>query len=247
MRGVVHNIIAYERAMIQFAKAMEAGPAELVKGYIYDTSVSRYRNLATGRLVSRSRIIDLMESSTASRARSIQQGTVAMMEERISPSTWLSRSSSMLKREYLQQAALGAGGWDRLTPADYGRIGGRLRGEYGRMARLAQEVRDGTVTPAQALNRIDMYMGNARQQFWLTERERLSRPKEGMATLERRILDKQAQNCPDCITYYDQGWQPAGVLPVPSQACVCDGNCRCTLERREVPEAQVRDMIGSKR
>ena len=59
----------------------------------------------------------------------------------------------MLKREYLQNAALGAGGWDRLTQADYGRIGGKLRAEYARLANMAEQVAAGEVTAAQAINR----------------------------------------------------------------------------------------------
>ena len=79
--------------------------------------------------------------------------------------SWLSAQKLMLKREYLQNAALGAGGWDRLTARDYGRIGGHLSAEYGRLASMAEQIAAGEVTLPQALNRITMYQGGARRMY----------------------------------------------------------------------------------
>ena len=52
-------------------------------------------------------------------------------------------------------------------------------------------------------------------------------------------------NCDDCVGYAAQGWQAEGVLPVPGEASQCLGNCRCTLDRKEVPMADAGGMIGT--
>ncbi len=48
----------------------------------------------------------------------------------------------------------------------------------------------------------------------------------------RRFL-KNGNNCPDCIDYAEQGLQLIGYLPVPTEKCFCNTNCKCTIEYYE--------------
>jgi len=219
---------------------------DLLPGFEWDPRASRYRDLSTGRFVARKTILELLEkASSASEAR-LADLTTAAIEGRLSSAAWFREAAAELKRIHLINAALGAGGWDRLTQADYGRVGGHLRFEYSHLRKFAQDIAEGKTTLPQALNRVHMYLGNARKEFWNAERLRLPSDRPGMVTVERRMLGV-AEHCVDCLNYYGQGWQPAGHLPLPGELSVCDGNCRCTLIRREVPFSEANEWIGTMR
>ena len=219
----------------------------LLQGYVFDRRSGRYVREATGRFVSRSKIVDLLERSIQGRERRLYVGARRAVAGEISPSVWLSRTKTMLKRQYLQDAALAAGGWDRLTPADYGRIGGRIRGQYRYLATMAEGIRDGTISEAQAVSRMRMYVGEARRQFYEVERERRPPPPPGKTRLERRLLAaKDKGNCADCLRYYGMGWQIEGVLPVPGAESICGGNCRCEIIVKIVDTERAEAVIGTK-
>ena len=99
----------------------------LIQGYIFNRKAKRYMRVGKPGFVSRSKIISLLERSIHGRERRLFEGARRAVDGDAKPMVWLSRTKTMLKRQYLQNAALAAGGWDRLTPADFGRIGGKLR------------------------------------------------------------------------------------------------------------------------
>ena len=220
---------------------------QLLQGYVWDKRVSRYRRSDTGRFVARKRIVRLLERSISQRERRLNDGVLAYMEGRISPEAWKSKTRMLLKRQYLQGAALSHGGWDQLTFREYGRVGGKLGWEYARLNEMAVQIQAGEVTPAQALNRMRMYAGNARHEFLQGEREMLAMPPEGKAILERRLLSPEAESCQECLDYYDRGWEPAGSLPLPTEACQCNGGCRCDIIRKTVDAGDVFDRLGTKK
>ena len=215
----------------------------ILRGYVWDPDLQQYRG-PRGTFVKRQKITALLERSINGRERRILDGAQALYDGKITPKVYAARTAELVKRQHLQNSALAAGGWDRLTPADYGRIGGNLRSEYKHLAGLANGIANGTVSTAQAQNRLHMYMGNARKEFYAVERAHLPKPKAGMTRMERRQLNP-ADHCGDCIGYAAQGWQAEGILPVPGEGSQCDGNCRCSLDRKETPIADAGTMIGT--
>lgn len=205
-------------------------------GYTYDASSGRYRRADTGRFVKRDTITDLLETSISQRARDIRKGFEAVLNEELGTTPWLHRTALELKREHLELAALAAGGWDRLTPADYARIDGRLNFDFKHLATMAREISEGTVSLAQGLNRLDMYLGSARREYLDIERNgRLARVKDGYALIAKRHLAPHAIHCTSCEEYALWPWRPADVVPVPTEACLCGNACRCDIEYKETP------------
>lgn len=228
----------------------EQEPLELA-GYSWDPMAGQYRSDRTGRLVSRQRILELLERSTQQDERDQHAGLEALFLGLLALSVWYARAGAILKRQHLRSAALAAGGWGQLDVDDLAAVADTLGVELGYLARLGQQIADGEVTERQATNRMNMYVGHGRQQYFTVERGRLlagvavaQRLRPGTTILERRRLDPTAKNCPDCIRYQDQGWQLVGALPLPTEQSVCDGNCRCTLQRREVPTDEVGRWVG---
>lgn len=221
-------------------------PTDYLPGYRWDGRLHRYVNVASGRFVGRQAILDLLDAEIAQREREMGRLLMAFMNGELVPGVWLHEMQTALRRTHLQMAALGAGGWERLTPADYGRIGGYLAADYRRLAEFARALEAGELTPAQALARMGLYLGNARRNFWHGQE-----PTPGVAgrvVLFRRELG-MAEHCDDCVGYAGLGWQRAdsGLAPAPGEGSVCLTNCRCTRRRVEVPAADVEQWIGSQR
>jgi hypothetical protein len=219
--------------------------ADILPGYTYNRQTSRYRDQSSGRFVSRRDVLDLLDRQITGAERRLSDLTTAMHEGRIAPGVWAEQMRTEVRRLHSQNAAVGMGGWDRMDARAWGRIGGNLRSDYQRIVQLAHDIVDGKATLPQALARVHGYVGSARVEFWAAERQNMQ-PAEGMILIERRRLGV-AEHCEDCISFYDSGWQNQEVLPVPGERSRCRSNCRCGLDRREIPQADLADWIGTKR
>lgn len=211
-------------------------------GYQWDRSVARYRSTSRGQFVSRTRIMSLLDTQISTAEQRLGELVTAMHEGTMSHGFGQTLMRDELRRLHLQNAALGAGGFDRLTFREYGRAGRLLRDDYQRMTRLLNEMKAGKVTLPQALQRVHGYVGSARVNF--LEAERDAARASGHAFEERRRLGA-AEHCPDCVGYANLGWQPLGVLPVPGQSSRCGNKCRCNMERREVTEDMQRERMAA--
>jgi hypothetical protein len=172
-------------------------PSSLLPGYTWEPDTARYRG-ADGRFVARTRITDLLGDAITQNERAMLRTVTAYHEGGLDARAWIADQTLALKREYLQNAALAAGGWDRLTARDYGRIGGKLRAEYARIANLGEQIAAGEVTLPQALNRVHMEQGGARSIYYQTERDHLPAAERGKVYIERRALGA-SEHCPSCF------------------------------------------------
>jgi hypothetical protein len=196
--------------------------------------------------VARRDILGLLESQSSATEARAGDLTNAVMEGRISPTVWQEEMRTELRRQILQQEALGAGGWDNLGPRQYGRAGADLRDLYARIAGTARDIADGNISAAQALARANEYAGHARSHFYTAERETVKPTTPNKVILERRMLGGGGRTCNDCVSFYDAGWQPFGLLPPPGADSVCRGNCKCNLIRMEVDAGTEGQLIGTK-
>lgn len=217
--------------------------ADVLPGFVFSRNSQRYRDLSTGRYVARADILGLLDTQTATLEQRLANLTTAVYEGRLAPAYYAEQMRTELRRGHLQNRALGVGGFDKLTQADYGSVGRKLRDDYARIANLAQGLADGTVTLPQALNRINGYAGNARTQYF--EADKRARHEgasgRGMTLLMIRDLGP-AEHCPDCLSYYTQGWQYD--LPLPCEASQCNTHCRCSVRYKEIATEMAGDWIG---
>lgn len=210
--------------------------ATVLPGFTFDRRSARYRDTSRGQFVSRRTILNLLEQQINGAEKRLGDIVTAMHEGAMSPAYGQTLLRDELRRVHLQNAALGAGGFDRLSFREYGRAGRSLRDSYSRMTNLTNDLKAGKVTLPQALNRISGYVGEARVNFLAAERDAVRAT--GRAYEERRTLHAR-ESCPDCERYAAMGWQPLGMLPVPGEGNTrCRSNCRCSLERREVETVQ---------
>lgn len=207
-----------------------------VQGYYYDSRSSRYIDADTGRFVSRSQVLGLMEERIAHHQRNMTDLTEAMVEGRLALADWQRLFKGELKLLHVQQAVLSRGGWERMTPSDWGRVGQAIREQYRFLAGFAEDIANGTfksgriMSNGMILGRAAMYAQSGRATYW--KEQSVVQSIAGM-TQERRIAVGDDRTCGPCQELAAAGWQPIGSLPAPGGP-PCDGLtlCRCEKEYR---------------
>lgn len=218
----------------------------LPPSYQFDTKAGRYRN-SRGHFVAFRTIYDLMGVLEETNADTLRNLSSALAEGQLPAPAWYMASAQQLMRLHVQYAALGAGGVDRLTPAHFATIDAVIRSELPRLLQFGVEIEGGSVSPAQAAARADMYIGTARKHYWAN----LPKPQitKDEAIVERRALGV-AEHCAWCVYLANAGWQQIDTLPLPGESNdawddgQCLSNCRCTMQQQVVLASTLDSILG---
>jgi hypothetical protein len=129
-------------------------------------SVERHRYLyPSGRAVPVSRVTRLRNDFIAGR----QPGAVELARQlaagEASVAQWEREVRALVKRVYIAEYALGAGGRDMMTRRDHGRIGGLLANQYRFLRGFAEAVADGALSERQIADRTTLYLESATQAY----------------------------------------------------------------------------------
>ncbi len=114
-----------------------------------------------------------------------------------------------------------------MSPADYGRIGVRLKEQYKFLGKFAKQIEGGLPLDGRFMNRVKLYSQSGRATYHSLERE--EQAKRGM-TEERCILGGN-DHCTECLSEAGKGWVPIGSIVLVGQR-ICKSNCRCHSEYR---------------
>lgn len=190
----------------------------------WDPVAHRYRDIETGRFLSRARALELVQQSIDASGIASDQLASYAASGALSAADYGSFFREEIKREYLRQYLLGIGGREQMTAADWGSIGGMLREQYGWLQGFLDEIASGNLTEAQIMARARMYLNSAREAY---ERAHAKTAVAGGMTEELWALG-EAEHCPDCLAYAAEGWQPVGTFPEPGDGSTqCLTNCQC--------------------
>jgi len=196
-------------------------------GFRWNKGLARYQDRATGRIVSQKQLLDLGEKYIADVTKdNIETMTAKMLDGTWTLEQWQTKVAMELKDAYTVETLLGRGGVKMMTPADWGRMGGRLGYQYRRLENFAFEIKDGKLVDGQIEFRARMYGDSARQAFYDGS---TAAHKESGFTHEQRFLTP-AEHCDDCMDYAAMGIVPIGTLPEPGQESACMTNCKCYKE-----------------
>lgn len=201
--------------------------------FTWAPAASRYRDVR-GRFVPTERVrasLDTVLDGASERMRLLTRQVAA---GELSVAEWQTRFMAEAKQAHVAAGVAMRGGTQQMSQADYGAIGQRVRGEYAYVRRFAADLAAGTMTPAQAEARAELY-GHAARMTGRAMEGRLARQRG--AVEERRIL-AVADHCATCLSEAARGWQPIGTLR-PIGDTECRSNDRCHLEYRTAPESEV--------
>jgi hypothetical protein len=199
----------------------------------YDRVTGRYRD-ERGKFLSKAAVGQLVDRRIDKLEGLLKRYTRMLSNGQISLDQWQGSVREAIKTAHIQAAIVGYGGREAMGSAEFGRIGQRLRAEYGYLQNFVSDLLGGRVSTPMAVARIGLYAQSVRGSYW--QGTELREQQRGFS-LMRRKLDAQAQHCEDCLNYAARGIVPIGSLPMPGQRCACRARCKCSVEyfRQQAP------------
>lgn len=192
--------------------------------YVFDIPSDRYREVSTGRYVAWSQVRQQIDKVLDSRSSVMQGLTRDLSNGKISLETWLRSMAQEIKTSHLLASIAANGGIERMTFADYGKVGAQIKKQYKYLRNFGKQIESGDQKlDGRAVVRSGLYAQSARGEY-----EQIRRHHHGGE--ERRVLHAR-ESCNDCISYAARGWQPVGSLPAIGES-ECGVHCRCTFEFR---------------
>jgi len=203
------------------------GEAAGLPGYAWDGA--RYRNVETGRYVSRRQVLTLLKAVVDEGEDRLRALARATAKGWITPAHFEAAAQRVLKYTIVANAALAAGGWERLDVGAYDRAGTLMAQQFAYLAGFARDLGpDGrSLSAEQAAARASLYAGAAYSAFW--EEDRRAAIERGLTVARWRAVGDD-RTCEDCMALERRGPAPIETFPLPGDgSTACLGNCRCDL------------------
>lgn len=195
--------------------------------FLWNPDSKRYIDTATGRFVSREQIRGALDTAIQNGTREIAALGEDLRNGRIPLEDWQVAMREQLKSQHLSSAALARGGFDQMTQADYGRVGGQVASQYRYLNNFVSQIKEGLPFDGGFTNRVKLYSEAARTTYESTARDVAD---DGGAGEERNLLGP-ADHCDECLSLTDDGWVPIGTMPPPGRR-ECGNNCKCRMVYR---------------
>ena len=193
-----------------------------------------------GRFVSRREIRTSVDAALANGAAAARRLTVQLREGAITLPEWQLAMARETKSAHLAALAAAHGGFDKLSPAAYGRAGAALRFSYQKLREFADGIASGAVKlDGRAELRAGSYIARARN---LLEKE-VGRLFAARGFDEARSVRRARDSCTaregrsGCIEEARKGYQPLDAYTWPGDR-TCLSACQCfTLLRNSATGA----------
>lgn len=206
----------------------QTGAVVRLPGYAYNGNVQRYRNLSTGRFVSRPDITGLLRDVADGAGERLAQLGRAGVRGDLTARQFYEMMQREVKYAYNACAAMAAGGWDRMGAKDWGKNGYLLKGQYGFLRDFAADIASGKLTEAQAMARARLYGDSAYSRYWELDKQK---QQAAGVTLCRWLTAGDEKVCPSCLELEGRGFVPLTQLPLPGGEV--HAGCRCDLEYQQ--------------
>lgn len=152
---------------------------------------------------------------------------------------WQEQMRGEIKREYIRQYLLGRGGLEKMTPQDWGSVGGQIADQYRYLDDFAVEVATGNLPEGTIRRRSEMYINSAREALERAKQRAAMEAEQNEVWWKRNA---QAESCEDCKEFEEMGWIPVEPWPykigrretTPGQGdTICLTSCQCGLVYRK--------------
>ncbi len=201
--------------------------------YTWDATAGRYRDRPSGRFVSWTTVREGLLRGQEDAARDVRALTQRLRDGEITLREWQRGMAAEIRATHLTHAAIAAGGFDRMTQADYGRVGGQVRAELVYLRARALRIADGRQALDGTILRIaESYVQAGRNTYFRARRAEALKLgyDEELNVLHAR---ESCHNDPTtervgCAEQTALGWVPIGTL-VPIGARTCLRSCLCTV------------------
>lgn len=138
----------------------------------------------------------------------------------------------LLRSGHIVAASVGKGGRDRMTQADWGKVGAKIKWQYGYLDKFAKKIESGRISKIHTANRAQSYASALHVTFYesfATENAKVDKGKD--EPLVRRVLNAK-ESCAGCSKYAAKGWIPVAEMPLLGEL-ECGDFCKCDLEFKD--------------
>lgn len=195
----------------------------------YVENAKRFRT-PSGKWVSRATVrgeIDKLtahvEKEAARAAKAYQAGKITLVEFEI-------RMRELLKSAHIVAASVGKGGRLRLTQADWGRVGSKIKWQYGYLQKFAQRIGRGTISEIATASRARLYASAIYVSFantFLTSQTEFV--KDGSNPERCRLVTNSDEGCAECAADEALGWISVDDM-IEIGGRLCGDFCKCDIE-----------------
>lgn len=213
--------------------------SRLTPQFRYDTGANRFR-AGNGKFVARETVKAASESIGAQAARNIESDSQRFYNGEISHADWDAAMRGHIRDLHVSQAALASGGWDAMTPRDWGRSGAAVREQYAYLNGMGERIQSGYYGADLSRNG---FMAHAKS-YGKAGRQTFERV-QGLNALEdlghgevsNVLADRVEEHCNgprNCIAMSALGWvkadHPDWLWPGER---ICGGGCQCRAATRK--------------
>jgi HK97 family phage portal protein len=202
--------------------------------YRWNTGAQRYVN-ARGKFVPLEAVRAAVDETLAGVERDMRELGEGLAAGSVSVAEFQIGMQQRIKQAHLFALAAARGGWDRLTPTDYAKVGPTLREEYKHLNRAMSAVASGDRSVKSLLGSLDMWAADASDTF--DNATHAMRAEVGHKW-ERWVLGA-AEHCEGCIEQAGRGVVKYGALP-PKGSQPCGSRCHC----RKLTGRRRKDLEG---
>lgn len=218
--------------------------------YFFDKKVGRFRYKDSKKFAPRTAVLNLTRANIGARSQELIDLGDRLSNGDINLLTFQLEAAKLVKRIHVQSAILGHNGIDAMTDADWLRVARTLKTQYydgkdpetGKrfgLKHLADDIRNGKVTPAQLRNRLRLYAQAGNSSYWAAYQASEKKLKPyGIRALG------DSEHCADCMGYAALLPQPIEQVVLPGTKCRCKVACKCSILSLTLQEAIDRGMAS---
>ena len=199
----------------------------------HDYSVTRKAFYSGGRKVSRQAVrreinalIDHVGSDATRLGRLVRDG-------RISPIEFELAMRDLLRSAHIVAASVGKGGRARMLARDWGRVGAKIKWQYGYLQRFARKIARGGISDTALASRARSYASSIFVSFSNTFQDAQTEFVEGGKNpVLARLVQNSQEGCEECTADAAEGWMSVDDMGEIGSR-ICGDFCRCDIEFSE--------------
>lgn len=140
---------------------------------------------------------------------------------------------TLLKSAHIIAASVGKGGRARMLQRDWGRVGAKIKWQYGYLSKFARKIERGAVSDLATVSRARSYASSIYISFARTFQESQTEfVAEGKNPAKARLITNAAESCVECASDESEGWMSVDDFKELGTR-ICGDFCRCDIEFSE--------------
>jgi hypothetical protein len=168
------------------------------------------------------KLLDHVGNESARLAKQLRAGSINAAEFEL-------QMRELLKSAHIIASSVGKGGRSRMLLSDWGRVGSKIRWQYGYLSRFARKLKSGAVSEAATASRARSYASSIYVSFSRTFQKSQREFIEGGKNPERcRLVTNSEEGCVECAADEAEGWVSVDDMGEIGSR-ICGDFCRCDI------------------